>query len=719
MSRMRPPPPLVAVLSVVAVLAAALLLLDLRRSPEDCLFGTTGCAGSGTLAVAGRSLTREGEPFFWLADSATELLEDLNRSEVTRYLDARAAQGFTVVRASLEVGADQYGDAPLADGEPLVTDGADPRDDAAYDFWDHVEFVVSEASARGMVLALSGGPADADFLGGRLAGAGDVVLVPGDPRFSVLDGDSCADEADRDDARDRAYESGSPFVDGVGVEEDRPRCSDGATGAPNGDAAGSAGDASAIGADAAGNGTDVAGDADPAALDGDAEPDGPDDVAEVGPDGPAEVDPADEGAGSGPAAPDGDGGADEVGGDAAGGAGADAAGTDGADVIGADVIGADMIGADVIGADVIGADAAGGAAEDVSGAGSDDGTATVGERATARDVRRDAWSAVLGGAAGATYGHNSVWQFLDEGREAVDGARDGWEEALDAPGAEQMRHVRELVESRPRLEPRDDLVLGDGGGSAAVADDGTSVVAYTEGGTVEVDLTALIGDAAQPWWFDPRTGEAVELEPVATDEPATFTPPDADEDWVLVVDDADAGRGAPGDPAAADDEDGPAATGGDDDPLRETTGAGGRDPGSEDGTGPDGDDAADPDTADPDAGDADAGDADAGDPDTGDPGAVDPGAADPDVAEDGAAADTGEGADGAGGAADEDDPVATRGADDDPLQEMTGAGGRDPGSEDDGPDGSDGESGTAVDETNRDADAGRADAEEEGGSGDG
>ncbi|MDN5930295.1 MAG: DUF4038 domain-containing protein, partial [Pseudonocardia sp.] len=158
MPRTRPFLPLVAVLAVAAVLGAGLLWFDVRRPPtDDCLFGSTACAGSGTLAVAGRSLTREGEPFFWLADSATDLFADLNRSEVTRYLDTRADQGFTVVQASLDVAADQYGDAPFADGEPVVTAGADPQDDEAYDFWDHVEFVVAAAAERGLVLALTAG----------------------------------------------------------------------------------------------------------------------------------------------------------------------------------------------------------------------------------------------------------------------------------------------------------------------------------------------------------------------------------------------------------------------------------------------------------------------------------------------------------------------------------------------------------------------------------
>lgn len=174
---------------------------------------------------------------------------------------------------------------------------------------------------------------------------------------------------------------------------------------------------------------------------------------------------------------------------------------------------------------------------------------------TALDVRRDAWWAVLGGAAGHTYGHHAVWQFLDEDRKPELGARGTWTEALDFPGARQMRHVRYLIESRPRVEPADDLVSDTGSGAeriaAAVDDNGTTVLVYTAAGReIEVDLLALRGAYAQPWWYDPRTGEATELDQVRSDGPVRFTPP-SEEDWVLVVDDAEAGYPEPGKPSVA------------------------------------------------------------------------------------------------------------------------------------------------------------------------
>jgi hypothetical protein len=173
---------------------------------------------------------------------------------------------------------------------------------------------------------------------------------------------------------------------------------------------------------------------------------------------------------------------------------------------------------------------------------------------TALDVRRDACWSVLGGAAGHTYGHHAVWQFLADGRSPELGARGSWTDALTSPGAEQMQNVRALVESRPRVEPSADAVTDAGSGAeriqAAVAEDGSTVMAYTPAGRdVTVDLDVLSGRTAQPWWFDPRTGDATRLDPVRSSGTRTFAPPagEGDEvDWVLVVDDAAADLAAPG-----------------------------------------------------------------------------------------------------------------------------------------------------------------------------
>ncbi|MFO1515119.1 MAG: glycoside hydrolase family 140 protein [Verrucomicrobiota bacterium] len=98
-------------------------------------------------------VTADGQPFFWLGDTAWELFHRLNREDAMSYLDHRARQGFTVVQAVAlaefnglsETNA--YGHKPLLENDPTrpdVTDG--PNND----YWDHVDFIVAAANERGI-----------------------------------------------------------------------------------------------------------------------------------------------------------------------------------------------------------------------------------------------------------------------------------------------------------------------------------------------------------------------------------------------------------------------------------------------------------------------------------------------------------------------------------------------------------------------------------------
>ena len=172
------------------------------------------------------------------------------------------------------------------------------------------------------------------------------------------------------------------------------------------------------------------------------------------------------------------------------------------------------------------------------------------------DVRQAAYWAMLSGAAGHTYGDHNIWQMWEPGRAPVSSARTPWREAVGHPGSAQMGHLRRLFESRPwqRLEPRDAALLGDRGEGparlrAARASDGSFLLAYSPyGRPLEIDLGAVDG-AARAWWFDPRSGEATDVGRLPAGGSRRFDPP-GDEgrgnDWVLVVDAADRGFGAPG-----------------------------------------------------------------------------------------------------------------------------------------------------------------------------
>lgn len=108
-------------------------------------------------------LQEKGRPFFWLADTGWELFHRLSREEALHYLNIRQQQGFNVIMAVALSELDgirqpnYYGDRPFKNTDPLQwaeTPGNDPASAAAYDYWDHMDFVIREAAKRNMYIGL-------------------------------------------------------------------------------------------------------------------------------------------------------------------------------------------------------------------------------------------------------------------------------------------------------------------------------------------------------------------------------------------------------------------------------------------------------------------------------------------------------------------------------------------------------------------------------------
>nr|MCU0490359.1 glycoside hydrolase family 140 protein [Chloroflexaceae bacterium] len=149
-------------------------------------------------------------------------------------------------------------------------------------------------------------------------------------------------------------------------------------------------------------------------------------------------------------------------------------------------------------------------------------------RFDAYDVRKQTWRGTLAGAPGVTYGHHSVWQFYSPEREPINHADYVWREALERPGANQVQHLRSLLESRPPLlrRPAQELLrspAGEGGQHvrAARASDGSYAVVYIPcaNQTVELDTACISGRQARAAWYDPRTGEYHAIGPCSTGSP--------------------------------------------------------------------------------------------------------------------------------------------------------------------------------------------------------
>lgn len=108
-----------------------------------------------------RFLCHENEvPFFWLGDTGWLLFSRLTREEAEIYLEDRRKKGFNVIQIILlhelpEVNV--YGKSAFA-GEFESVDWASilgkPYDSNSYDFWDHVDYIISLAAQKGIYMAL-------------------------------------------------------------------------------------------------------------------------------------------------------------------------------------------------------------------------------------------------------------------------------------------------------------------------------------------------------------------------------------------------------------------------------------------------------------------------------------------------------------------------------------------------------------------------------------
>ena len=99
----------------------------------------------------------QGQPFFYLADTAWELFHKLNREEADHYLADRAEKGFTAIQAVAIAELDgintpnAYGHLPFIQEDPARPD---TKEGPANDYWDHVDYIVRKANQLGLYMAM-------------------------------------------------------------------------------------------------------------------------------------------------------------------------------------------------------------------------------------------------------------------------------------------------------------------------------------------------------------------------------------------------------------------------------------------------------------------------------------------------------------------------------------------------------------------------------------
>jgi hypothetical protein len=164
---------------------------------------------------------------------------------------------------------------------------------------------------------------------------------------------------------------------------------------------------------------------------------------------------------------------------------------------------------------------------------------------TANDARRYAYWSVFAGAFGHTYGHSAIMQmFKPQQTRGAYGNTTTWVDALDAPGAGQMQHLKKLILSKPFFErvPDQTLIAGTNGDryERVIATRGkTYAFLYTyTGKPFELRMGVLPGRRIRACWYDPRSGASRQIATLPNAGTRRFTPPGKPEpgnDWVLVL----------------------------------------------------------------------------------------------------------------------------------------------------------------------------------------
>lgn len=171
------------------------------------------------------------------------------------------------------------------------------------------------------------------------------------------------------------------------------------------------------------------------------------------------------------------------------------------------------------------------------------------------DVRKQVYRSVFAGACGVTYGHHAIWGFVGTRNEVINHADRDWMDAMQRPAGRQMRFLRELIESRPFFTriPDQSLIAGDAGSGGmhlqATRDkDGTYAFVYfpMNDETAKLDLGKMRSKRLRAWWYDPRLGFGRLIGIVDANLEQEFKSPPFGPDWVLVLDDPDAGYPPPG-----------------------------------------------------------------------------------------------------------------------------------------------------------------------------
>ena len=164
----------------------------------------------------------------------------------------------------------------------------------------------------------------------------------------------------------------------------------------------------------------------------------------------------------------------------------------------------------------------------------------------AYDIRLYAYLSLFAGAFGHTYGCHDIWQFYSPNYLSVNNPHVFWQQAIDLPGANQMKFVKRLILSRPFLErvPDQSLIVEDNNAFServqATRGKDYAFIYAAAGSPFSIHPGKITGTKLNVSWYNPRNGEVKKQDAISNNIQHKFIPPTSGygQDWVLILDDA-------------------------------------------------------------------------------------------------------------------------------------------------------------------------------------
>ncbi len=161
----------------------------------------------------------------------------------------------------------------------------------------------------------------------------------------------------------------------------------------------------------------------------------------------------------------------------------------------------------------------------------------------AYDIRRLAYLDLFSGAFGHTYGCHDVWQMYSPREESINGATKYWFDALDLPGANQLKYVRRLIETHSMADRvPDQSIIKENNYPPSQRIQATRgrdyIFVYTaEGLPFTLMPRKISGQECTGHWMNPRDGSVKEAGKISLSAQKVMIPPTTGygQDWVLVI----------------------------------------------------------------------------------------------------------------------------------------------------------------------------------------